>query len=60
MDSTIQKFNTKKSIKRKDCPEHVSNGRTEKSQAMQDSDEGGLRPSPPRGCRAYRKGLEQV
>ena len=53
-------MNTEKSIKRKECPEPVSNGRTKKSQAMQDSDEGGLRPSPPAGCRAYRKILEQV
>ena len=33
---------------------------TKKSQAMQDSEEGGLHPSPPAGYRAYRKILEQV
>ena len=30
------KVNTEKSIKRRECPEHVSNGRIKKSQAMQD------------------------
>ena len=53
-------MNTEKSIKRKECPEHISNGRTKKSQAMRHSDEGGLSPSPPAGCRAYRKVLQQV
>ena len=53
-------MNTEKSIKRKECPEHISNGRTKKSQAMRHSDEGGLSPSPPAGCRAYRKALEKV
>ena len=56
-------MNTEKSIKRKECLEHnnsiVSNGRP-KSQAMQDSDECVLRPSPIAGCRDYRKDLEQV
>ena len=56
----IQKVIREKSIKRKECSKHVSNGRTKKSQAKQDSDEGGLRPSPPTSCRAYRKVLEQV
>ena len=47
-------------MKCKECPEHASNGHTEKNQAMQDSDKGGLRPSPVAGCRAYRKVLEQA
>ena len=51
----IQKVNTEKSIKRKECPEHVSNGRTKKSHAKQDSDEGGLSPSPLLTERSLRK-----
>ena len=56
----IQKVNTEKSIKCKECPEPVSNSCTKKNQAMQDSDEGGLCHSPPASCRAYRKVFEQV
>ena len=51
----IKKVDVEKSIKRKECPEHAINGRIEKNQAMQDSDEDGLRPFPLAGCRAYRK-----
>ena len=53
-----KKVDTEKSIKHKECPEHASNGRTKKNQAMLDSDEGSLRPSLLAGCRAYRKVLE--
>ena len=56
----IQKVNTEKSIKRKECSEYVSNGCRKKSQAIQDREEDVLRPSPPASCRAYRKVLEQV
>ena len=53
-------MSTEKSVKRKDCPEHVSNSRTKKSQVVLDRDKGGLRPSSFAGCRAYRKVLEKV
>ena len=55
-----ENVDTEKSIKRKECPEHASNGRTKKNLAMQDSNEGGLCPSPLAGCKAYRKVLELV